>query len=132
MKVLTTSLLLIPLLLCSCKKDFEGIQLGEKFVLGKGQSAIIENSANETEMIIKFEDVIADTRCPIGVYCFWEGAFDAILEINNEETIEISIYSNRIVTTNGFNIELIDATPYPTEGKSIRKSQYELTMVVSQ
>ena len=66
------------------------VDLGEEFQLRVGETAVFRymNHLNEGETEITFRELNEDSRCPIGVNCFWEGqvvlALDAVTDGDTE------------------------------------------------
>jgi hypothetical protein len=109
---------------------------GSPFTLGIGQKAIFRNN----ELILQVEDVIEDSRCPIGVTCVWQGQVRVIIAITTQnqqnDALEL-IYQEGATaeinsrTFDGFVIELTKVLPAPKEGQTIEKSDYRITMTVT-
>ncbi|KKS08186.1 MAG: hypothetical protein A2418_02325 [Candidatus Brennerbacteria bacterium RIFOXYC1_FULL_41_11] len=57
--------------------DVFGVDLGLRQKLYSGQTAIL----NAGEVGINFKEVVSDSRCPIGVYCIWQGKVSANLNL---------------------------------------------------
>jgi hypothetical protein len=106
------------------------------FTLGVGQKAFFRNS----ELILQVEDVIEDSRCPLGITCVWQGQVRVITAVttpNQENNALELIYQEGATaeinsrTFDGFVIELTKVLPAPKEGETIEKSDYRITMKVT-
>ncbi len=106
------------------------VTLGESFVLRIGQSARIEAEA----LHVGFEDVPADSRCPKGEQCVWEG--DATVRVwlrkatEPKETLELhtSSKADRAVSALGYEVLLLRVDPYPVSGRTIARGDYAATL----
>ena len=105
--------------------------LGENVNIKIGQSVSIAGE----ELKLKFVEVVADSRCPTGVTCIWQGEVTCLVEI----TYRGSVFSKVLTQSGGepaksdfesygiaFGIE-----PYPAAGKEIKDSDYRLQVEVN-
>jgi hypothetical protein len=107
--------------------------LGEIFRLQFGQTATVEGR----DLEIVFEAVEADSRCPKGEACVWEG--DAIVRLSAkgaagvEEKLELHTASKgpASVGYNGWSIRLVGLEPYPVTGRTIPEAAYVVTLEVT-
>ncbi len=92
--------------------------LGQQFSLELGQVTRIP----DTGLTLKFQSLVADSRCPVGAQCIWAGEAKILLEV---ETITQSVSSLELTLRPGletetplspFQIQLLSLAPYP--GKS--------------
>jgi hypothetical protein len=68
-----------------------------------------------------FEEVIADTRCPEGMFCVWEGAAIAkfiFTKDNNNHllalcTNALNLPVSKDTVVDGYRVEFVDLKPYP-------------------
>jgi hypothetical protein len=118
---------------CAPKSDYKTFSLGDSFSLTVGQSASIDGD----DLAIKFIDVIADSRCPSGVECIWQGEVACLVEITHSGTGQ-----EKVLTYPGLTQELSKAQfgsyqftfsvePYPEAGEEIEKSAYRLNLSVT-
>jgi len=113
--------------------DKEKNDLTSKLILGDSiDLSISETIYNyESEISIKFDSVINDSRCPTNVTCIWEG--------NAAMKYSFSKYNNSIsfvLNTNGgpnfkrdtvifaYKIEFLNLYPYPEDPGEISQSDY--------
>jgi hypothetical protein len=99
------------------------IFLGQDFTLGLGQTATLD----QDKLVIKFENVLEDSRCPVNVVCVWAGngkvEFNVIdtdgqqksLILNTEEEPKSVTLSKHIVTLVALNPPRRDGTPLSTK-----------------
>ena len=124
---------LIAIASCAPESDYKTFSLGGSFSLTVGQSASIDGD----DLAIKFTDVIADSRCPLGVECIWQGEVACLVEITHSGTGQ-----ETVLTYPGLTQELSKAQfgsyqftfsvePCPEAGKEIEKSEYRLNLLVT-
>jgi len=108
------------------------VGLGETFTIGVGQSAQITGE----DMMITFNGVIGDSRCPQNVTCVWEGVASSNITIvyqGNDYTVVLNSPGITERATDTF----IDYTltynlnPYPREGEEISPNEYRLNMTLT-
>ena len=76
-----TAIVFIFLTGCSKNQVAVTINPGENFTIGVGQSARITGE----DMIVKFVEVIGDSRCPQNVNCVWEGVASSHVTITHKD-----------------------------------------------
>ena len=111
----------------------KSVALGESFELKAGDSAQIEAEA----LVIGFEGVSADSRCPKGEQCIWEG--DATVRVwlrkasGAKETRELHTSSKEPGTLSyqGYGVGLVRLDPHPVSGKAIAQDDYRATLEVT-
>ena len=129
---LVSLLLLIPLSV-GCTGTTK-VSLNSPFTLAPGQSARIESE----KMDIKFIDVTQDSRCPAVVECFATGQVSCAVEITkfniqNQITLTDSAGSGASTGQDFQNYQILfSVSPSPVAGKTIAKSDYRLSLTVSQ
>ena len=119
--------LLILLIFVLCKKNEENYL----FDIGIENSFEIYETYNSVDRLLKFSiSEINDSRCPIGAVCIWQGEAEVTIAFETPliETIVLSTYHNLKDTVMGYEIQLIDVTPYPELGKEIETEDYEVTL----
>jgi hypothetical protein len=107
--------------------------LDESFSLRVGESARIEAEALQ----IGFEGVRADSRCPRGEQCIWEG--DAIVRVwlqkdsRTKETCELHTSTKKQgeVSYLGYVVRLVRLDPYPVSSRTIAPEDYVATLEVT-
>jgi len=126
------SLLTLIFLLILTLPVFAGLPFGEPFTLHVGESVQL----GDNELTVGFDGILSDSRCPEGVWCFWEGdaASDLWLEAAGIDlqnfvlhtassfahTIEVEIYM----------ITLLRVMPYPVIDVPIDPHTYVAQLVV--
>ena len=105
--------------------------VSREVVLAPGESSRVDG------LNVKFEGVSADSRCPIGVQCFWEG--DAVVVVSVSEPSRAG--SNLELHTSGkfpregrygrYRVRLVSLVPQPREGEGVPAGEYRATLQVS-
>ncbi len=109
------------------------VALGESFQLKVGESVEIEAEALQ----FGFEGVSADSRCPKGEQCIWEG--DATVRVwlqktsERKEAHELHTAPKEEPEVNylGYGVKLQRLDPYPVSGKTIERGDYQATFEVT-
>jgi hypothetical protein len=133
-RVLLLSSLLILITSVGCQSS-EGVikaTIDNEFSLDVGQIAELKGE----HIILQFEGIQEDSRCPKGATCIWQGRVSSILQINDDGL------STKIVLTEpglsyqyGKNIYkqyefTSHVQPYPELGKKISSEDYRLFLTV--
>jgi len=108
--------------------------LDEEFRLKVGERALIR----EIGLVLTFNRVVEDSRCPINVYCFWPGRVTIEMLVarrgQDAEMINLTIPGSEKRELDGYIIMLLGVEPqreYPDKVE-IPQSSYEITLKVSQ
>jgi hypothetical protein len=124
---------LIATAACAPEVDARTVALGDSFSLAVGQSASIEGE----DLAIKFIDVVADSRCPSGVQCIWQGQVACLVEITYSGTGQQTVLTYPGLTQEPSETQFgsyqftFSVDPYPEAGKEIEKSQYRLNLLIT-
>ncbi len=86
---------------------------------------------------ICFDSVVGDSRCPTGVYCFWEG--NAEVKFRYLKAAGEPVYFNlnthlrfpNGITIDGYKYTLIDLAPYPSFNHPPQRGDYKARIVVT-
>jgi len=102
---------------------------GVTFTLAIGQSA----SVNGEDLIIRFIDVVGDSRCAAGVVCIWAGEASCLIEIDYaNKTFDKVLTQPGLTTpvqTDFANYDIaFDLKPYPQVGQDIKDKDYRLDL----
>jgi len=106
--------------------------IGQPFQLRAGDSAFLQNS----DLMLVFERVVQDSRCPADVTCVWSGeAAVALLAIQtgrDPQPLELSTLPEKSkATVFDYIIELRQVAPFPQKaGAVLTASDYVITLVV--
>ena len=127
-----TAIVLITFTGCADNKVAVTAGLGEIFTIGVGQSARITGE----DMIVTFNGVNDDSRCPQNVTCVWEGVASSNVTITHKG-VNYSIVLNQPGLTEQAEDTFINymltysLNPYPREGEEISPNEYRLTLTLT-
>lgn len=92
---------------------------------------------------VTFESVLNDSRCPVGVTCFWEGMAEIALQVvqssGERHQVTLAIYGGAptvtyqrmiSVDTLGYRFMLLNLDPYPVYEQPIPDSSREATLAI--
>jgi hypothetical protein len=105
--------------------------LGKPFDLKVGESVVVDG------LTVGFDRILGDSRCPIGVYCIWEGdaAGNIWLRLPERDKQEFDLHTHRSfqwkVTYDGYVVALINIAPYPYYEVPIPPEDYVVTLRVN-
>ena len=120
-------LILLTLTGCANSHDPLVSNLEEEINLAFGQQVLIRGEG----VVIRFSDVLEDSRCPVDVQCIWAGNAKVALTINNSD-LQLNTYLDpRKSRRAGYMIELNSLDPQPLAGEVIKKEEYVITFTVS-
>lgn len=111
--------------------NYNEVVLDKEFNIKVGDSAVLANQG----LIIKFKSVSDDSRCPIGLECFWQGNATVVLELKNFDGDTLTAYLNtflepRAVEFSKLTVALKDLAPYPILDSVINTSEYTATLLI--
>ena len=127
MKYFTITFIFLILFFCSKSTDSFDPNLGEEFFLKYGETKQIQGE----NLSLKFLNIGDDSRCPLGTVCRWEGNFEIILKIFDQDFSVNTNLDPKVIYYNNFNIRLVSASPYPESNKIINKEDYTIQLVVT-
>lgn len=86
-------------------------------------------------MSIRFEDVLEDSRCPVGATCVWAGNARVALTVERtgEDPARIELNTlrePRSATVSGCTVDLADLTPTRKVGEELDRRAYAVTLKV--
>ncbi|MDD1656926.1 MAG: hypothetical protein LUQ41_00485 [Methanomicrobiales archaeon] len=126
--------LILSILVAGCAGNQEAVTVrtGEVFTIGIGQSARIAGE----DMVITFEEVIGDSRCPREVVCVWAGVAASRVRI-----IHLGTPSSLVLNQPGLSEDAqetfgdytltFNLNPYPRAGEEIPPDEYRLTLSIT-
>jgi len=140
-----SGLCLIVLCACTSVKQHDAagrppVKLGEEFTLALGESIGVAGG----QVILEFDRVLEDSRCPMNARCIWEGNAKIELAIREfspwpgggkaalevlDSTAELNT-SSRFATTqkvSDFTVQLLRLEPTPVAGAQI--TSYVVTLI---
>jgi len=130
----SVAFLFLSAFIISCEQPASSIgqKIEEEFILKFGQSTQIQY---RDEFIIKFKDVVEDSRCPINVDCVWAGNAKILLKIAQTDYIINSTLEPKEIYYRGqegiqYRIKLISVSPYPNSEEKIILKNYSVRLIV--
>lgn len=109
--------------------------VGKPFALNFGESVEFP----EADLSIRFEAVLADSRCPANVQCIIAGWASVLLSADHrgQPLAEITLTSPpgqpdqvETFTLEGYTLRLVEINPYPQQPGEIQAEAYSLTLVL--
>lgn len=108
--------------------------LGDTFVAGVRMQQKIG-----PELLLSFEEVLADSRCPKSVTCVWQGAARVKLKAlapggsPAPHVVELATApeSERAIDYHGYRIELLDVEPHPDVAAHAAPMEYTVSLRVT-
>ena len=127
---LLPAILTLPVLLFAAPLP---VNLGVPFVLGPGQSAEVIGG----QLYFVFTGILADSRCPQGAICVWEGDAEAAVvgdlpgEIQINCVLHTSAMFSRFCDMGPYKVFLLWVDPYPVLGAPpIDPADYLATLMI--
>jgi hypothetical protein len=112
--------------------DRSGQAVGDELVLRVGEYATVRSEA----VSIRFDRVVEDSRCPVGVTCVWEG--DAVVRLTvtqGKSTATIDLHVNarfeRERVEGTYRIRLVNLLPRPVGVEPVDPAAYRAHIVVT-
>jgi hypothetical protein len=105
--------------------------IGQDFTVGVGKSA----SIRDTDLVVRFERVTSDSRCPSDAQCITAG--DATVEVSttagSAPASRYALHTDgpREVVAGPYRLTLVDLKPLPTSARPVNAGDYVLTLRVS-
>lgn len=108
------------------------VDLGEPFELGVGDTATVKGEG----LIVIFNGVGEDSRCPIDVSCIWAGdaEVDVTISKSGYATLNTTLHTTltpQSVSYNGYTVTLNDLDPDPVSTSTIDPGDYVATFTVT-
>ena len=91
----------------------------------------------EENILISFDSVLEDSRCPVNVVCIWEGNAEigfTIVTEENKASFTLNTHGGRFLrdtTLLGYKISLLDVMPQPHTDSIFTQNDYSATIVIS-
>lgn len=136
LKIFITIFLLIAIIASSSACSSQPVrkigEFGHKIILIPGQ----EFSLNDNELIIRFLEIVNDSRCPTDVQCIWAGEVSVKVEIEYQGQTKSMIMTqsgSNESDTQILNFKIsFDIQPYPIDEKQLKPDEYRLSLIVTQ
>lgn len=107
------------------------VSLAQTFTLSPGAAAELP----EAGLVLRFDRVPEDSRCPVDVDCVWEGNAIVLLNLRigeaPAEPVELrTTLQPRGAVAGSFRIELVSLEPLPVSDRPVDPSSYRATLRV--
>lgn len=120
-------------LMVACAHDSGGgaeVSPGREFKLKAGGEARVKGAPVK----VRFASVAEDSRCPRGVDCVWAGnaRVSLVVEAAGRAT-SVELNTNvepKAASAEGYELALVDLSPYPRADEKINPKDYAATLVV--
>lgn len=110
-------------------------QFGQEFKLPINDIVSVSGLYTRENVKIRFLDVLADSRCPKGAECIWQG--EGVIKLNvvingiDQGNYKMTTLDNPSVLTIGrYSIYFTGLYPYPVLGTPINPNDYVATFIV--
>lgn len=118
--------------LSGCDESVTGPSVGldATFTLAPGEAVSIA----DTSLIVQFQGVEGDSRCPADAFCIQGG--DAIVRVvvlssGNRRDYELHTGSMAPVRHDGLTVALVELSPYPFSSRTIAPGDYRASLRVT-
>lgn len=139
-RALSVTALALALVGCEMSREADADpvapSLGQEFVLGGGQEAVLRGD----DLNVRFSELLEDSRCPTEVECFWAGQARIAVVVQPTGRPSATAYFNtnpapsenvQTVRAGDYSVELKKLEPYPrTPDDPISFSDYRATLLV--
>ncbi len=103
---------------------------GDTITISLHDTVFVENLTYQ----IRFDSVLADSRCPLDAVCVWQGevkTYVTISDVNESKTMLLGLYQpweEPIITFRNISIAYVNLLPYPS--LDIEKSELGITELI--
>ena len=126
------SLLVVTSLACAGVAPSAVQSIGQEFTIAAGKSASIQ----EANLVVRFDRVSNDSRCPSDAQCISAG--DATVHISvavgsgSAQAFELHTDGTRDIALGRYRLTLVELKPLPTSARPVRASEYLIVLRISQ
>lgn len=105
--------------------------VGQDFSLAVGKSVSIQ----DTDLVVRFDRVLNDSRCPSDVQCVSAG--DATVQValtlgsTTASRYELHTDGTREVVSGQYRVTLVDLKPVPTSTRPVKADEYVMVLRIS-
>ena len=128
MKVTKLVPLLAMLVGCSSVPTISELPATVTFKFGREQHLV------DPDLIIRFAEVVQDSRCPIDVTCVQEGSATlrfTLIEPDGDQFTVLLETGQPPQTSDGLTFRLISVDPQPRQGQFLDPSHYSATVEIT-
>ena len=108
------------------------VKLNQQFAISEKQTALVKTD----KLTIEFVKVLDDSRCPPDVNCVWAGNAKVQIKVSKGKAAAKVFELNtnlepKIITFQGYKIELMDLTPAPKSDVDRKSVKYSASFKVT-
>ncbi|HEX8844282.1 MAG TPA: hypothetical protein VF791_06545 [Pyrinomonadaceae bacterium] len=116
----------------SAAGDVQRAALDQEFEIKVGEKVLIERA----DLLVRFERVAEDSRCPRNVKCVWAGNGKVVLKLSKAKRGHATMNLNTTLDPKHdlyqrYDVKLIRLDPYPEKDVQIKMGDYVATLVVT-
>jgi hypothetical protein len=134
MKIIAVSSIVICAIIgCAAgRASLRNVPLDTHFQLRPGEEVRVDE-----RIMVGFDSVAEETRCPVGVECVWEGNARTQMVYQAPDHRGVTFFLNtssrynRDTTIEGYTIRLVDLYPHRLNNHQMVRSDYTVEMIVS-
>ena len=133
----TVLILLVAFVVSGCEEHNEVINPGTiSFPVSVNLRAGESVRLPQIGLIARFDSVTSDSRCPLGVDCFWQGDGATRLSVfrDMDQAVTCTLHttlSPRLIEVGDLVIQLKELQPYPRQPGIIPPGAYLLTLDIN-
>jgi len=114
----------------ACEGDISAPETGESFTLAPGEGVALGALGH-----VRFQGVVADSRCPLRLQCVWAGDGAVVLEVipRTGDAVEHTLHTlggAKAIVLDSYELTLIELSPYPEVPGGIRPEDYRVTLAL--
>ncbi|MEV3960324.1 hypothetical protein AB0M34_05395 [Nocardia sp. NPDC050193] len=107
-------------------------RLGTEFTLAPGEAARLDDD----RLMVSFDEVSADGRCPAGTACVWEGDATVVTEVTvGAQRSRHELHTNQRfatgVTVGRYRIALVALRPSPPASEPVPAADYRADLLIT-
>jgi len=126
-RFVNASAALLLAVFAACGASATGPKFGDPVAVRMGASVRVPNDTTT----VRFVDVTADSRCPQGAQCIWEGDAAVVFSVGGAWASTLhtaAVGGPTTMLVNGKRLTLVSLAPVPKVGASIVKGDYVATI----
>ena len=123
---------LLTVAACADNPAAPTVPAGREFQLRAGETVAVEG----TDLVVRFEQVASDSRCPADAICVTLGDAEAVFTVTglgrpaSRVTLHTGPAEAQRATVGDFTLTLTQLDPYPYSGRAISPSDYRASLRV--
>jgi hypothetical protein len=116
----------VAIALSACAHDpaVPSAGIGSPFRIGVGESVRVEG----TDVVLGFDQVTEDSRCPADVVCVWAGTARLKAWVRGSgqarRDVELQTFPKSPLSVDGYSIEVEDSSRFPTDVRIVPQATW--------